>query len=95
MMTSFICIASKGEHICNELKTIGVKALNISWDEKSLQPNGTAKILSSLDLFLQKSNTVGSSSIVCSEKYDYKFQSNFFHFLFYGYWLLGSENNTL
>lgn len=78
--TSFICISSKGEHICNELKLLGVKALNISWDDKSLRPNGTTNILSSLDMFLQKTNTEGSSSIICSEKNDYKFQSNFFCF---------------
>lgn len=67
-MTSFICISSKGEHICNELKSIGLNALNISWDGMSSNPKSTSKILPLLDLLLQKSNSFKSSSIVCSEK---------------------------
>lgn len=69
VITSFICISSKGEHICNELKSTGLNALNISCNGISSQPKGIAKILSSLDLLLQTSNIVlSSSSFVFSEK---------------------------
>lgn len=67
-MSSFICISSKGERICNELKSIGLNALNISWDGMPSNTNSTLKILPSLDLLLQKSNSNRPSSVVCTEK---------------------------
>lgn len=81
LMTSFICIASKGKHICNELKSIGVRALDISLDGPTLQPKSIEKIMSSLDTLLQKLNTFGSSSFICSEKNDNIFQCNFINLL--------------
>lgn len=66
--TSFICILSKGEHICNELKSTGISALNISWDGLPSKSKSITKILSSFDLLLQTSNTVSSSSFLYSEK---------------------------
>lgn len=67
-MTSFVCIQSKGEHICGDLKSIGLNAVNISWDGMVTQPKNIAKLLMSLDTLLRNSNTIGSSSFVCSEQ---------------------------
>ncbi|CAH1725990.1 unnamed protein product [Aphis gossypii] len=65
--TPFVCLLSNGSSICAELKSIGLNALNISWDGTSSKPTNTSKILPSLDVLLQKSHTAESSSFVCSE----------------------------
>ncbi|XP_016657076.1 fatty acid synthase isoform X4 [Acyrthosiphon pisum] len=66
--TPFICILSKAEHICAELKSIGFNALNISWDGPSTEPKNTETILASLDFLLQNSNTSESYSFICSKE---------------------------
>ncbi|XP_029343545.1 fatty acid synthase [Acyrthosiphon pisum] len=66
--TPFICILSKAEHICAELKSIGFNALNISWDGLSTEPKNTETILASLDFLLQNSNTSESYSFICSKE---------------------------
>lgn len=65
--TSFVCISSKGEHICDELKSIGLSAINIFWDGLSTQSKKIEKLLISLDTLLRKSKTIESSSFICSE----------------------------
>lgn len=65
--TSFICILSQAGNVCNELKSIGYNALNISWDGISSQYNKIPKILISMDMLLQNSNTLNTHSFVCSE----------------------------
>lgn len=77
-MTSFICISSRGEYICAELKSIGLSAINISWDGLSTQPNKTEKLLISLDTLLQKTNTTESSSFICTEPGANKSECNIF-----------------
>lgn len=67
-MSSFICISSKGERICNELKSIGLNALNIFWDGMPSNTKDILKLLPSLDILLQQSNSIRPSSVVCSEK---------------------------
>lgn len=76
--TSFVCLLSNGSSICAELKSIGLNALNISWDGTSLKPTNISKILPSLDVLLQKSYTAESSSFVCSEYGSLKSESNIF-----------------
>jgi len=66
--TPFICILSKADHICAELKSIGFNALNISWDGMSSEPKKTETILASLDFLLQNSNTSESYSFICSKE---------------------------
>ncbi|KAF0755952.1 fatty acid synthase-like isoform X1 [Aphis craccivora] len=66
--TPFICILSKAEHICAELKSKGFNSLNISWDGQSSEPKNTGTVLPSLDFLLQSSNTLESSSFICSEE---------------------------
>uniref|UniRef100_A0A2H8TDM0 Fatty acid synthase n=1 Tax=Melanaphis sacchari TaxID=742174 RepID=A0A2H8TDM0_9HEMI len=66
--TPFICILSKAEHICAELKSKGFNALNISWDGQSLESKNTGTLLPSLDFLLQNSNTSESSSFICTEE---------------------------
>jgi len=67
-MTSFVCISSNGEVTCAELNSIGLKALNVSWDGTSSQQKSVSKILLSLDTLLLNSNTTNYSSFICSEK---------------------------
>ncbi|CAI6347084.1 unnamed protein product [Macrosiphum euphorbiae] len=66
--TPFICILSKAEHTCAELKSIGFNALNISWDGMSSESKNTETILASLDFLLQNSNTSESYSFICSKE---------------------------
>lgn len=73
---SFICILSKGERICSELKSIGLNAFNISWDGKTPQTNVIPKLLFSLDLLLQKGNSKEFATYICSESTSYKPKGN-------------------
>ncbi|XP_060835401.1 fatty acid synthase-like [Rhopalosiphum padi] len=66
--TPFMCIQSKTEHICSELKSKGFNALNISWDGRSSEPKNTGTLLHSLDFLLRNSNNSESSSYICSEE---------------------------
>ncbi|XP_026822789.1 fatty acid synthase-like, partial [Rhopalosiphum maidis] len=75
LTSSFVCLLSNGNSICSELKSIGLNALNISWDGMSSQMTNTSKILPSLDILLQKSYTAESSSFVCSEHGSFKSES--------------------
>lgn len=77
--TPFVCISSKGENNCAELKSLGFNALNVSWDGKSSKQNHTSNLLLSLDTLLQKSCTTGSSSFVCSEQDAQKSTCKFFN----------------
>lgn len=76
LTTSFVCILSNGSSICAELKSIGFNAFNISWDGMSSTPTNIAKILPSLDILLQKSFAIDSSSFVCSEPGSLKSEGN-------------------
>lgn len=75
--TSFVCMSSRGEKVCSELKSMGFNALNVSWDGTLSQSKNTAKILPSLDTLLQKSHTTESCSFVCSEKKNTSSESNY------------------
>jgi len=76
--TWLICISSKGEHICAELKSKGLNALNILWDKNSTQINDIEKLLIALDNILQKSSSIESSSFICSESSANKLECNTF-----------------
>lgn len=78
LTTSFVCILCNGSSICAELKSIGFNALNITWDGTPSPPTSTAKILPSLDILLQKSHAIESSSFVCSEPGSLKSECNTF-----------------
>jgi len=72
--TSFVCILSKGEDICAELQSLGINALNISWNGGPSQQKKIPKILCSLDILLQQSKSTGSSAFVCSESASHKLE---------------------
>jgi len=67
-MTSFVCISSNGEIVCADLKSVGLRAINISWDETSPVPINVSRIMFSLDTIFQNSNTKNSSSYIWSEE---------------------------
>jgi len=67
-MTSFVCVSSNGELSCADLKSIGLNALNISWDENLSQQPKISKILCTLDIVMYTLKNKNSSSFVCSEK---------------------------
>lgn len=83
--TWLICISSKGEHICAELKSNGLNALNIHWDEISSQPNNIEKLLIALDNLLQKPTNLESSSFIYSESSAHNSKCN--KFIIYA-WIL-------
>lgn len=74
--TSFICLMSKGEPICAELKSNGLNALNISYNGFSSQLGNIPKLLPFLDKILQKSNSAVTSSFVCSDANSNKLECN-------------------
>lgn len=76
--TSFVCISSRGEHICNELKSNGLNAVNISWKGTSSQPKDTRYILPVLDAILLKSHNIESSTFVFSDPDIDKSKCNYF-----------------
>lgn len=77
-MSSFVCISSKGERICAKLKSVGLSAINISWDGLSTRPKKTEQLLISLDTLLQETNTTESSSFICTEPGANKSECNIF-----------------
>lgn len=77
--TPFICILSKAENICAELKSIGFNALNITWDGLSSELKNSDLILSSLDYLLKNSNSSESYSFICSKINNNIINCNYFY----------------